>query len=224
MLMYYDTEAEVEKIISKLVMKNVNMKDKIDCIDHGELVAKICHDLGVQIGLREDEIDTLCNAATLHDIGKLKLSKNIYGRDKKSMHVEEVKYMRTHAKLGADMLKKCGYPKEVVEIVLHHHECYDGNGYPDNLAGEDIPYFARILKVCDAFAQFISDRPYRPAYDRVTAMGMMIEQCRNFDMKVFLSFMTLANSPEFDSIIEFADEINKKHEYTDSDETETVFS
>ena len=90
-----------------------------------------------------------------------------------------------------DVLKKYDYSDNIMEVVLSHHECYDGSGYPDGLVGEDIPIGARILKVTDEFAALISDRPYRKAFDIDTAVSIMIDEVKNLDMKVFILFQRL---------------------------------
>ena len=149
-------------------------------------------------------------AAYLHDIGKLRLGKNLYGRDKNALQIEETKYMRMHAKVGADMLEECGFTPEICNAVHHHHENYDGSGYPGNLSEEKIPLEARILRVCDVFAALISDRPYRKAFDVDTAMDLMIEDIKSFDMKIFLDFMKVFHSEGLEQVTRFADEMNEK--------------
>ncbi len=211
--MLFDSEKEIRNILYMLDLKGVVTEDLDDGIDHGRLVASISKMLAERMGLDEETTETIYNAACVHDVGKLKLSRIIYGRDKKSLHVEEVRHMRMHAKLGAEMLGQCNYPREIVDAVYHHHECYDGSGYPDNLRGEDIPFTSRFIKICDAFAALISDRPYRKGFDKETAISMMIEDNKDYDIRIFLEFMNLANSPEFDEIIAMADEINRKHSY-----------
>ncbi len=95
------------------------------------------------------------------------------------------KYMSMHSKISYDVLKKYDYSDNIMEVVLSHHECYDGSGYPNGLVGEDIPIGARILKVTDEFAALISDRPYRKAFDIDTAVSIMIDEVKNLDMKAF---------------------------------------
>ncbi len=211
--MLFDSEKEIRNILYLLDLKGVVTEDLDDSIDHGRLVAQICKMLAGKMGLDEETTETIYNAACVHDVGKLKLSQMLYGRDKKSLHVEEVRHMRMHAKLGAEMLGLCNYPGDIVDAVYHHHECYDGSGYPDNLRGEDIPFTSRFIKICDAFAALISDRPYRKGFDKETAISMMIEDNKEYDIKLFLEFMNLANDPEFDTIIQMAEEINKRHSY-----------
>lgn len=160
-------------------------------IKHGVLVANLTYALAKEYGMSEAEAYELKVAAMVHDIGKLKLSEYLYGRTNESLPEEEKKYMSMHSKISYDVLKKYDYSDNIMEVVLSHHECYDGSGYPDGLVGEDIPMGARILKVTDEFAALISDRPYRKAFDIDTAVSIMIDEVKNLDMKVFILFQRL---------------------------------
>lgn len=165
-------------------------------IQHGILVGNLSYELALRLGLPEEEAYNIKLAGLVHDVGKLGLSEYLYGRNSKGLSIEEVKYMRMHSKLGYDYLCGLDFPKEVLEAVLYHHECYDGSGYPDNLVGEAIPMSARIIRVVDAFAAFVSDRPYRKAFDYETAVDIMIEENKNFDIRVFIEFQRLIHEPE----------------------------
>lgn len=160
-------------------------------IKHGVLVANLTYALAREYGMSEAEAYELKVAAMVHDIGKLKLSEYLYGRTNESLPEEEKKYMSMHSKISYDVLKKYDYSDNIMEVVLSHHECYDGSGYPNGLVGEDIPIGARILKVTDEFAALISDRPYRKAFDIDTAVSIMIDEVKNLDMKVFILFQRL---------------------------------
>ena len=160
-------------------------------IKHGVLVANLTYALAKEYGMSEAEAYELKVAAMVHDIGKLKLSEYLYGRTNESLPEEEKKYMSMHSKISYDVLKNYDYSDNIMEVVLSHHECYDGSGYPNGLVGEDIPIGARILKVTDEFAALISDRPYRKAFDIDTAVSIMIDEVKNLDMKVFILFQRL---------------------------------
>lgn len=160
-------------------------------IKHGVLVANLTYALAKEYGMSEAEAYELKVAAMVHDIGKLKLSEYLYGRTNESLPEEEKKYMSMHSKISYDVLKKYDYSDNIMEVVLSHHECYDGSGYPNGLVGEDIPIGARILKVTDKFAALISDRPYRKAFDIDTAVSIMIDEVKNLDMKAFILFQRL---------------------------------
>lgn len=160
-------------------------------IKHGVLVANLTYALAKEYGMSEAEAYELRVAAMVHDIGKLKLSEYLYGRTNEGLPEEEKKYMSMHSKISYDVLKKYDYSDNIMKVVLSHHECYDGSGYPYGLVGEDIPIGARILKVTDEFAALISDRPYRKAFDIDTAVSILIDEVKNLDMKVFILFQRL---------------------------------
>lgn len=163
--------------------------DLIDGIKHGMCVSNLTYLIAKKIGLDDEECNNLAIAGMVHDIGKLRLSSYLYGRNSNGMIIEEIRYMRMHSKLGYDILKENGYNNAICEAVLYHHENYDGSGYPDNRKAEQIPLGARILRVADAFIALISERPYREAFDFDSAIGIMIEDVKEFDMQVFLAFM-----------------------------------
>lgn len=170
-------------------------------IEHGVLVANLTYQLAKRMGLNEEECYELKIAGMMHDIGKLKLSEYLYGRNSVELSVEEMKYMRMHSKISFDVLKNYEYSDNIMKVVLWHHECYDGSGYPDNLKGTGIPLGARILKVADEFAALISDRPYRKAFDVDTAVNILIEEIKNLDMKVFIEFQRMIHEEETFEII-----------------------
>lgn len=200
----------MKSILQRLNMAEVVEEDLYDNIDHAELVAILVRLLCTQMELPVDFQNQVVMAAYLHDIGKLRLSNNLYGRDKNALQIEETRYMRMHAGIGATMLEECGFSAEICNAVHHHHENFDGSGYPSNLAEEKIPLEARILRVCDVFAALISDRPYRRAFDMDTAMDLMIEDNKSFDMKIFLEFMKIYHSEEIKQVFDFANEINER--------------
>ena len=147
-----------------------------------------------KLGLSDEECYNLAVAGMVHDIGKLRLSSYLYGRNSNGMLIEEIQYMRMHSKLGYEILKKNGYNDFICDAVLYHHENYDGSGYPDNRKAEQIPLGARIMRVADAFAALISERPYREAYDFDNAISIMIEDIKEYDMQVFLAFMDVIHN------------------------------
>lgn len=193
-------------------IKNNMWHDFKDGISHGVLVSNLAYLLAKTMNLAESECYDLAVAGFVHDIGKLELSEYLYGRNDKALSIEELKYMRMHSKLSYDLLSKYEYADSILEIVLRHHECFDGSGYPDNLKGESIPIGARILRVVDCFAALIADRPYRKAFDIDTAVDIMIEEVKNLDMGVFITFQRLIHEPGTLEIIN-----NSKIEINDID-------
>lgn len=175
------------------IMRQAMQKDVPEAIEHGIYVSNMARYIGRELGLPEKMIYELAIAGVLHDIGKLRLSSYMYGKDEDRFVVEQLRYVRMHSKLSADILREQNYSDSIIESILYHHENYDGSGYPDNLEGESIPLGARILRVCDVFIALISDRPYRKAFDKDTAVTLMIDEVKNFDMNVFLAFLKVVH-------------------------------
>ena len=179
-------------------MAEINTADKtghlldytlLEQLDHGLLVSHLASHLGRRLGCTDEEVQSLALAGILHDIGKIRLSR--YVENGTSMTVEEIKYVRMHSMFGCAILKRQGFSEKIQEMVLYHHENMDGSGYPENLSGEAIPLGARIIRVCDVYAALTSDRPYRKSFDRKTAVELMIEDIKDFDIKVFLAFQRM---------------------------------
>jgi len=135
----------------------------------------------------------LAVSGLVHDIGKIRLSRYVE-RGTLINSVEELKYVRLHSMFSCAILEKRGYSRAILSMVLHHHENFDGSGYPFNLRGEEIPLGARILRVCDVFIALTSDRSYRDAFDSKAALEIMIDEVSDYDMEVFLAFQRVIHS------------------------------
>ncbi len=120
--------------------------------------------LGEALGLKERELEVLRFGALAHDIGKLGIGTEILAKPT-SLEEHETAMVQTHPLLGAQLCSALYDAKEVVPIVRSHHERWDGFGYPDGLASEDIPYLARIVSIAEAFDAMSTNRPYRAAMD-----------------------------------------------------------
>jgi len=170
-------------------------------LSHGICVSNLAYRMGEELGLSKEQKHQLAVAGLIHDIGKLSLFNHVQGQDKADLNIERMKYFRMHSQNSYDILKEYGYDEEVLEAVLYHHENYDGSGYPENRSGRDIPYLARILRVCDVFAALTSDRKYRSAFEIDTAMELMIEEVKNFDMEIFLAFQRIVHEAGMDNLL-----------------------
>lgn len=159
---------------------------------HGMEVSNLAYDLARELGYEKKICYELAKAGVLHDIGKIVLENYVEEQD--TLVVEEMRFVRTHSTLGYELLQGRGYSDFVLESILYHHENYDGTGYPANLAGEKIPFGARILRICDVYCALTSDRPYRSAFTREQAMELMTEEVKNFDLKMFLAFQRVIHS------------------------------
>lgn len=172
-----------------------------EAILHGIVVSNLAYFVGKEMGLPEEKCHSLAVAGMVHDIGKLRLRSYVYEEKGAKLNIDELRYVRLHPTLGYAILKEHGYEDEVLTAVLYHHENADGSGYPNNLKKDDIPLSARILRVCDAFGALIANRAYRSAFDIETAFTIMIEEVKNFDMRVFLAFQKVTQSSEMKEML-----------------------
>jgi putative nucleotidyltransferase with HDIG domain len=136
---------------------------------HSERVTKLGLRIGRALGLSPKEMDVLHRAGLLHDIGKLGTPRDILDKKERLTNKEE-QIMREHSRLGVRILEPISAYAEVVPIVLHHHEYFNGEGYPEGLAGKAISLGGRIFAVADSFDALTSDRPYRQALNREYAI------------------------------------------------------
>ena len=165
---------------------------------HINRVRMLAEGLGRAVGYPENQMEGLKTAALLHDIGKLAVPEHILSKPAKLSPAEFSKIM-THPVVAADILSNVEFPYEVVPIVRHHHEKFDGGGYPSGLVGEEIPLGARILTVVDCYEAMTTSRAYRHAYTREQALDTMLrESGQTFDPSILNKFIEVIDSLEFD--------------------------
>ncbi len=156
----------------------IDAKDEVTH-DHVHRVQIYATGLGRFFGLGEAEIEALKAGALLHDIGKLAVPDYILNKPGKLTQAEFDR-MKVHTVVGSEILERVGFPYPVVPVVRHHHERWDGHGYPDGLKGDQIPITARILSVVDCFDAVCEDRQYRKAMTRDEAILLFEIQQRNY--------------------------------------------
>ena len=157
---------------------------------HTRRVAEMAQALGEQAGLDADELRNLKFGALLHDIGKIGIPDSILLKPGK-LTEGEFEVMRSHTTLGYAMLKDIPFLEDAVDVVLYHHERWDGGGYPYGLKGEEIPFAARLFAIADVWDALRSDRPYREAWSEEKTRQYIHEQAGlHFDpelVKLYLS-------------------------------------
>lgn len=137
----------------------IDAKDPYTC-GHSQRVMKYTLMAAKILQLSPERLKAVEYGGILHDVGKVSVDEAIL-RKPTSLTPEEWVVMQAHPQAGANIVEGIAFLKEAKELVLHHHEKYDGKGYPDGLQGEDIPIGARLLAVSDAFDTMTSQRPYR---------------------------------------------------------------
>ena len=161
----------------------INAKD-VTTHNHLKRVQIYAQEIAKELNVPEEIMRALQTAALLHDIGKLAVPEYIISKPGR-LTPEEFDKMKIHPVVGAEILESVKFPYPVVPIVRHHHEKWDGSGYPDGIKGEDIPIGARILTAVDCLDAMASDRQYRRAIPLDQAMDVLIaESGKSFDPKV----------------------------------------
>jgi diguanylate cyclase (GGDEF)-like protein len=156
----WETERMARLRAAKNIVRFVDAKDPTTA-NHSETVSALAAAIGVQLGLDENTIDQLALGGLLHDIGKIGVPDAVL-QAPRALTPEEFEAVKAHPALGYSLLEGLGIAP-IDEWVLHHHEDWDGGGYPDRLCGDEIPLGARIIRVADAFEAMTANRPYRPA-------------------------------------------------------------
>ena len=155
-----------------------------DLYQHSLRVQSIAYNLAQRLSLSEAEISTIEMAALLHDVGKIMLSNDILQKEGKLTH-QEFEVLKQHSASGAQLLHRMKMPAKMIPLVYHHHERWDGYGYPDGIAGHTIPLGARIITLSDAFDAMTSHRPYQ--HPRTSAQALAeIERCAGTQFDPFL--------------------------------------
>jgi putative nucleotidyltransferase with HDIG domain len=138
--------------------------------EHSRDIAELVPQVGRMLGIHGEANEELELAARFHDIGKVAVPEEVL-RKPGPLDSHEWALMACHVEWGAELLRHLPECESIARIVRHHHERYDGEGYPDGLKGEEIPLASRIITVCDAYGAMVSDRPYRRAMPHNRALA-----------------------------------------------------
>ncbi|MEF2279140.1 HD-GYP domain-containing protein [Deinococcus sp. YIM 134068] len=163
---------------------------------HTDRVTRLALRLGTHLDLEYDDLAHLRWGAYLHDLGKIAIPDAVLLK-RGPLTATERELMRGHATIGEFILREQGFvPPEVLAVVRHHHERWDGRGYPDGLQGEDIPFLARLFTVVDVYDALTSERPYKPSWtheDALAELGRM--SGRHLDPALLEAFLSLPEGP-----------------------------
>ena len=185
---------------------------------HSAAVAIYSRDIAKRMGLSDAQQQLVHLCGLVHDIGKIGLPPGLLEKPG-ALTLEERRLMETHPEIGERILAKVDDYAEIAAVVRHHHERFDGNGYPDGLTREDIPLLARVIAVADAYNAMTSDRPYREAMpSRVARLRLAQAVETQFDTSVVAAFEAiLAGAPEAYRVGKSADFALEMREHQEED-------
>ena len=172
-LSQYEAERRAQAATMRAFIQVIETKD-LYTRGHSERVSEGVGMLGRQLGLTDDRQSALEHAGLLHDVGKVGVPTSIIQKPGR-LDDSEMDAIRLHPARGVELIGNIPFLEEVKSAVLHHHEKYDGTGYPAGLSGENIPYFARIIGIVDAFDCLTSTRSYRPAREVEETLKILIQ-------------------------------------------------
>jgi response regulator RpfG family c-di-GMP phosphodiesterase len=161
--------------------------------EHISRMSALCHELALAAGMDAREADLLGHASAMHDIGKMGIPDRILQKPAK-LDADEWETMKTHTTIGAHILAGSRAPliQMAETIALTHHERWDGSGYPNGLAGEEIPLIGRIASICDVYDALISERPYKSAWPADEALAEIARVSgAQFDPELVAKFLEL---------------------------------
>jgi two-component system cell cycle response regulator len=167
--------------------------------EHSRDIAGLVPRVGRLMGIRGEAATELELAARFHDIGKVAVPEEVL-RKPGPLDDREWQLMACHVEWGAELLRHLPECETIARIVRHHHERYDGGGYPDGLRGEQIPLASRIITVCDAYGAMISDRPYRRALPRRHALNELRDGAgEQFDPAAVAAVLSVADGASLET-------------------------
>jgi len=179
----------------KALSNSVDAKDQYTN-GHSQRVAHYALRIAEEMSLAPWQLENIKIAATLHDIGKIGIRDSILNKPGK-LTVEEYEVIKNHPRIGANILDEVRFLKGVSEIILHHHERFDGKGYPDGLEGSQISIEDAVLSVADTFDAVTTDRPYRKALSHEEAIEIILsESGKQFVPKVVEAFNLIVQNKD----------------------------
>lgn len=157
---------------------------------HSHHVKELSAVFGRNIDMTSAQIETLIFAAEIHDIGKIAINEFIINKPGRFTEAEYL-MVQHHAQLGANLIQTIGLEQPIHQIILHHHENFDGSGYPARLKGDQIPLESRMIRITDTYDALTSNRGYRSAYTHKKALTIMEQDHHLFDPQLLEIFFRM---------------------------------
>ncbi|WP_394807471.1 HD-GYP domain-containing protein [Nitrosomonas sp.] len=166
-----------------------------DLSGHQQRIRKSTVLFAQQIGLSKEDTELLSVGAGMHDIGKLSISDYILNKPSQ-LTLSEIMLIKQHTEMGCKLLSPLNLDSRITEIVLYHHENYDGTGYPEGISGDEIPLLARAVRILDSFDALTMDRPYHKGVNAKEALQIIRRDSQYYDPNLLELFGEIKLLPE----------------------------
>lgn len=197
-MMYHGKLMESRSYRNQIVNNLISMLDEksLETEEHAQRMKLSCTLIGKKLNMPANEISELSLLAILHDIGKVGIPENILQKPG-PLTVDEMDIMKKHTEIGYRIAQNSPELSSISELILFHHERWDGNGYPSGLKGEDIPLKCRILAIADAYDAMTNDRVYRKAMTKSEAVNeLILNKNTQFDPYITDVFIDALKKPQ----------------------------
>lgn len=168
-------------------------EDSYEIVQHNIKVSQLAESFSHYLNLPEEKCQLIAVAGVFIDLGKIAMDYSVFNQ-KRSLTFDEFEYVKQHASKSTEILIQSHLiSREILACIIHHHENYDGTGYPSKLKEDAIPQGARILKLCDVYLALTEKRPYRTSYSQIDAIAIITSENRKFDPILIEAFIKFVN-------------------------------
>ncbi len=172
----------------------MSIKESYNIVQHNIRVSKLAERIAYAMGLDEEICQCVAVSGVFIDIGKMAMDTEVFNNSR-DLTEDEFEYVKQHTTKSTQILMQANHiSKDVLINIIHHHENYDGTGYPNALIGEQIPIGSRIIKICDVFYALVEKRPFREDYSKKEAIQIMGKQLSEFDPAIMPIFKDIVTS------------------------------
>ncbi|MDA3845061.1 MAG: HD domain-containing protein [Vallitaleaceae bacterium] len=173
-------------------------KDSYGIVQHNINVSRLSEAYARELRLSEEQCQVIAVAGVFLDLGKIAMDFKVFTK-LGTLTEEEFFYIKQHASKSTQLLIQSNLiSKDILSCIIHHHESYDGSGYPSKVKGETIPLGARILKICDVYLALLEARTYRDHYSHMDAINIMLDEKQIYDPELIDKFIPFINKYESD--------------------------
>ena len=172
----------------------MSIQESYNIVQHNIRVSKLSERVAYAVGLDDEVCQCIAVSGVFADLGKMAMDTEVFNNTR-DLTEDEYEYVKQHTTKSTQILMQANHvSKDVLMNIIHHHENYDGTGYPNKLVGKQIPIGARILKICDVFYALIEKRPFREDYSKKEALQIMDREVEKYDPDIYPIFRDLVSS------------------------------